>query len=146
MMLTFILTIHPVLQGTTTLVAMYVLLLGAARFRRLHLHQKTMFQWRRHVIFGTIALLLWAMGLVLGMLMVRVFWHGFLVTGTHGGRGVLLLPLILFGLFSGRYMHIHKQQRILLPLLHGTANLLLIVMALLQAFTGLQVYKEFVLG
>jgi len=146
MKLTFILTIHPVLQGTTTLVAMYVLLLGGARFRRLHLQQKTMFQWRRHVIFGTISLLLWALGLVLGMVMVRVFMHGFLITGTHGVGGVLLLPLIFFGLLSGRHMHLHKQQRIILPLLHGAANLFLIVMALLQTFTGWQVYKEFVLG
>ena len=146
MKLTFILTIHPVLQGTTTLVAIYVLLLGAARFRRLHLQQKTMFQWRRHVIFGIITLLLWALGLVLGMVMVRVFMHGFLITGTHGAGGVLLLPSILFGLFSGRHMHLHKQQRIILPLLHGAANLFLIVMVLLQTFTGWQVYKEFVLG
>ena len=146
MMLKFLLTIHPVLQGITTLVALYVLLLGAARFRRLHLQQKTMFQWKRHVIFGTITLLLWALGLVLGMVMVRVFWHGLLITGTHGGSGVLILPLILFGLFSGRHMHLYKQQRIILPLLHGAANLFLIVMALLLAVSGRQVYKEFVLG
>ncbi len=146
MFIKFILSLHPVLQAGATLLALYVLLLGAARFRRLHLRQKTMFQWRRHVVLGTIALLSWTFGLVLGLVLVRVYMNGFLITGTHGGSGVLILPLILFGLFSGRHMHIHKQQRIILPLLHGATNLFLIVMALLQAFSGWQVYKEFVLG
>ena len=146
MFIKFILSFHPVLQAGATLLALYVLLLGAARFRRLHLRQKTMFQWRRHVFLGTLALLGWAVGLVLGLLLVRVYWHGFLITGTHGGLGILLLPLILFGLFSGRQMHIHKQQRIVLPLLHGAINLFLLIMALSQVFSGWQVYSEFVLG
>ncbi len=146
MFIKFILGLHPVLQAGATLLALYVLLLGAARFRRLHLQQKTMFQWKRHVVLGTIALLSWTFGLVLGLALVRVYWHGFLITGPHGGRWVLLLPLILFGLFSGRWMHIHKQQRIILPILHGVTSLFLIIMALLQAVSGWQVYKEFVLG
>ena len=145
-MLKFILGFHPVLQAGATLLALHVLLLGAARFRRLHLRQKTMFQWKRHVVLGTIALLCWAVGLVLGLVLVRIYWHGFLITGAHGGRGILLLPLILFGLFSGRRMHIHKKQRTVLPLIHGITNLFLLVMALLQAVSGWQVYKEFVLG
>lgn len=141
-----ILTIHPVLQIAGTLLALYVLLLGVARFRRLHLRHKIPFQWQRHVRLGTIALLLWAGGLFFGILMVKVYWQGFLITGMHGRRFVLLLPMIVFGLFSGRYMHIHKKQRRILPFLHGSSNLLLIMLALLQILSGWQVYREFVLG
>lgn len=146
MILKLMLSIHPIFQVITTLLALYVLLLGAARFRRLHLQQKILFRWQRHVWLGTLTLLFWTFGLVLGLLMVKVYWHGFFITGNHGRGGALLLPLILFGLFSGRHMHTHKKQRIILPLIHGGSNLLLIILALLQASSGWQVYKEFVLG
>ncbi len=110
MMLKIMLSLHPILQVTTTLLALYVLLLGAARFRRLHLRQKISFHWQRHVWLGTIALLLWTGGLFLGILMVKVYWQGFLITGSHGRRIVLLLPMILFGLLSGRHLHAHKKK------------------------------------
>ncbi|HHD64769.1 MAG TPA: DUF4079 domain-containing protein [Desulfobulbaceae bacterium] len=140
------LIIHPILQSVTTLLALYVLLLGAGRFRRLHLRQRSLFKWQRHVWLGTVTLLLWFFGLVFGLVMVKVYWHGFFITGNHGKRLVIFLPLLLFGLISGWYMHTHKKKRIILPLIHGSANLLLIILALLQAKTGWQVYKDFVLG
>lgn len=140
------LIIHPVIQLAATLLALYVLLLGVGRFRRLHMRQKTLFQWQRHVRLGTIALLLWLVGMVLGLVMVKVYWHGLLITGNHGNRFFVILPLILFGLISGWYMHKRKKQRVLLPLIHGSANVLLIILALLQALSGWKVYDAFVLG
>jgi len=140
------LIIHPILQIVTTLLALYVLLLGAGRFRRLHLRQKTLFRWKRHVWLGTVTLLLWTLGLVLGLIMTKVRWHDVLITGNHGKGLFFLLPLILFGLISGWYMNTYKKQRIILPFIHGSANLLLIILALLQTKTGWQVYKNFVLG
>ena len=54
--LLIMLIIHPLIQLAATLLALYVLLLGVARFRQLHMRQKTLFQWQRHVRLGTIAL------------------------------------------------------------------------------------------
>lgn len=140
------LTIHPILQFAASLLALYVLLLGVARFRRLHLQHKVRFHWKRHVRLGTIALLLWLFGMLLGLVMVKMYWNGPLITGGHGKRSFLLLPLIIFGLLSGYHMNKHRKPRVLLPRLHGVCNLLLIILVFLHTFSGWQVYDAFVLG
>ena len=137
---------HPVIQGFATLLAGYVFLLGLQRFRTLHLHQRVAFKWKSHVNLGTITLGLWLIGLIGGLAMVRVWWHGFLITGAHGTHALAMLPLLLFGLFSGLYMDRRKKKRKILPLLHGTNNLLLLILAFYQAYTGLWVYRVYVLG
>lgn len=141
-----VLTIHPVIQLLATILAVYVLLLGVGRFRRLHLQQKSSFNWLRHVRLGTVVLLTWLGGLILGLSVVKVYWHGFLITGTHGSRAFMLLGLICIGLCSGWYMHKRKKPRVLLPLIHGSVNTLLLLMVLLHAISGWEVYSIFVLG
>lgn len=140
------LIIHPLIQLTATLLALYVLFLGVQRFRRLHLQQKTLFKWQRHVLLGTIVLLLWFFGIAGGLVMVKTYWHGLLITGGHGYRLFVFLPLILFSFVSGWVMHKNKKKRVVLPLIHGGVNALLVIFALLQALSGWQVYNAFVLG
>lgn len=140
------LTLHPIIQLSATLLAFYVLVLGVARFRRLHLNQKTLFRWQRHVWLGTATLLLLLLGTVLDLVMVKISWLGFLITGNHGLRSFLIIPLILIGLFTGGYLNKQKNQRVFLPLIHGCTNLLLIILLVLQVFSGWQVYNTFVLG
>ena len=137
---------HPIIQLSATALALYVLVLGIARFRRLHLNHKTVFKWQRHVLLGTVTLLLWLVGMGVGLTVVKINWHGVLITGTHGARLTVVLPLILLSLGSGWYMHRKKGRRIFLPLFHGTINLLLIIFALFQVLSGWQVYNAFVIG
>jgi len=141
-----LLSFHPIIQLSATLLTIYVLVLGAARFRRLHLKQKILFKWQRHVKLGTAALLILLFGALFGLLMVKVFWHGLFITGSHGRRLFSILPLILAGLFSGWYMHKRKKKRVILPFIHGSVNVLLIVLLLLQVFSGWQIYNAYVLG
>lgn len=140
------LILHPIIQLAATLLTFYVLILGVARFRRLHLKQNVLFQWQRHVKLGTIALLMLLFGAPLGLLMVKVSWHGFFITGSHGRRLFVILPLIVTGLLSGWYMNKRKKRRVLLPLIHGGVNVLLVVLLALQAFSGWQIYDAYVLG
>ena len=140
------LILHPLIQLLATLVAFYVLLLGVGRFRRLHLQQKTAFNWQRHVRLGTVVLLVWLSGLFLGLLMVKLYWHGLLITGDHAKRAFIILPLILVGLVSGWYMHKRKKKRIVLPLIHGSVNVILLIIVTMHAFSGWQVYDAFILG
>lgn len=141
-----ILTFHPLIQVFATLLAAYVLWLGGQRFWSLHWRQKVVFKWQLHVKLGTVALGLWLAGLLGGLASVRFWWHGFLITGTHGQTALAMLPLIFFGLFSGLYMNRRKKKRTVLPLLHGTNNLLLVILAGYQAYTGWWVYSAYVLG
>jgi hypothetical protein len=138
--------LHPVLQLSVNLLAVYVFFIGVQRFRLLHLKQKAKFDWKRHVLLGKIVLLAWPAGMLGGAGMAYITWHGFLITGTHGKVALVMLPLIFFGLFSGLYMNRKKKKRGLLPLVHGVNNMALLALALYQVFSGWWVLKAYVFG
>ncbi len=140
------LLIHPIIMCLATLLALYVFALGVQRFRFLHLKQKAVFNWKRHVIFGEIAMVTWIVGLLGGAGASYVAWYGFLITGKHGNVAMVMLPLILFGLLSGLYMNYRKGKRKLLPIIHGIINMVVLILALYQISSGWWVYNTYVLG
>jgi len=58
----------------------------------------------------------------------------------------VMLPLILFGLFSGLYMDHKKQKRKLLVLIHGLTNIIVLVLAFYQISSGWWVVNVYILG
>jgi len=140
------LVIHPIIQILALLLILYVFYLGLKRFRFLHLHQKTAFQWRRHVALGGIALGVLLAGMLGGIAIVYISWHGLFITGIHGKVALVMAPFIIFGLVSGLYMNHKKKQRKILPFIHGLNNLVVLIMAIGQIISGLWVYRTFVLG
>jgi hypothetical protein len=98
------------------------------------------------VVWGEIALGLLLGGMIGGITMVYVYWHGFLITGTHGKVALVMAPFVIFGLASGLYMNRKKRERKLLPLVHGLNNLAVLILAVIQIVTGWWVYRAFVLG
>lgn len=138
--------VHPALQLLSMVVAIYALFLGIQRFRSLHLHRKTSFNWKRHLYMGSASLLLWTAGVFGGVSMVYLYWDSFLMTGAHGKTALVMLPLMLFGLITGIYMHRVKKKRTYLPLLHGLNNLVVIILAFSQIRTGWWVLTVYVLG
>lgn len=140
------LTIHPIIQSSAILLAIYVLYLGIQRFRFLSFHQKVVFPWKRHAVLGLLSLGLLLGGIAGGMLLVYVYWHGILITGIHGTIGLVMVPLLIFGMVSGLYMNSRKKRRRLLPLIHGLNNVMILALALAQIMTGSDVYRGFVLG
>ena len=140
------LSIHPIIQLSATCLGLYVFYLGIQRFRSLHLKQKVKFNWKRHMLLGKIVMATWLAGILGGVSIVYMTWDGFLVTGIHGKVALVILPLILFGLFSGLHMNRKKKKRTLLPFVHGLVNLTILVLALYQISTGWWVYNVYVLG
>lgn len=140
------LAIHPIIQVWALVAALYAFCLGVQRFRFLHLHKKTAFKWKRHVVFGEIALGIFLLGMLGGMTVVYLYWHGFLITGSHGNIALVMAPCVVFGLVSGLYMNVRKKKRRVLPLVHGLNNLLVLILGLCQVYTGWWVYKTFALG
>ena len=138
--------IHPMVESSGILIAIYVMTLGISRFRMVHLKQKTRFNWKRHVYFGMAAAAVWLMGIFGGLYMVKSSWHGMLITGMHGKTGLLMIPFIFFALGSGLYMDRRKKKRALLPLIHAICNVVMLLLALSQIYTGIGVYRSFVLG
>ena len=140
-----LLVIHPIIQLSTVVLTLYVFRLGVQRFRSLHLHQKTLFSWKRHVLLGKIAMSALLGGMIGGMTMVYFYWHGFLITGLHGRTALVMIPFIIFSAASGLYMNHNKKKRTALPIIHGLTNLVLLILALTQAVTGWRVYMMLVL-
>jgi len=138
--------IHPIFQAVGILIAIYVLGLGISRFRMQHFKQRVRFKWKRHVYLGIIAACIWMLGICGGLYMVKTNWHGFLITGFHGKLGLLMTPFILFALISGLYMHFKKKKRTLLPLLHASLNIVMLLLAISQVYTGIHVLQTYVLG
>jgi hypothetical protein len=141
-----LLVIHPIIQFSAILLTLYIFYLGVQRFRAFHLHQKTLFKWKRHVLLGKIAMSALLGGMMGGMTMVYLYWQGFLITGFHGRVALIMTPFIIFGTASGLYMNHNKKKRMALPMIHGLSNLVLLILALTQAVTGWRVYMMFVLG
>lgn len=137
--------VHPLLQIIATMFGIYAGYLGAERFMSQHLHMRTQFLWKRHVFVGRIALALWMIGLIGGATVARLKWQVNFVTGAHYQIAFLMVPLMVLGVLTGIYMDRKKAKRTLLPLLHGTCNMLALFLAFLQIRTGWQVIKDFIL-
>ena len=138
--------IHPIFQSVGILIALYVMKLGISRFRMVHLNQNTRFNWKQHVRLGIIAAAIWLMGIVGGLYTVKTNWYNWAITGSHAEIGLLMIPFILFAIGSGLYMDRKKRKRKVLPLIHAICNTVMLLLAFLQIYTGINVYRVYVLG
>ncbi len=138
--------IHPIFQSVGILIALYVMKLGISRFRMSHFKAKIRFNWNQHVRLGLVATTIWLIGICVGLYTVKTNWYGFLITGQHAKTGLLLIPFILFSIASGMAMDRRKKQRKVLPLIHGICNTIMLLIVLFQIYTGIGVYRTYVLG
>ena len=141
-----VLLIHPFVQAAGIVLVLAAFLSGVQRFRSLHLHQRTSFPWRRHVLLGKAAFFTLLAGAGLGLGMVRYHWDQNLMTMGHGKTGLVILPLLLFGIVSGLLLDAKKAKGTVLKVLHGVNNTLVLLLVLNQLRTGLRVYRLFVSG
>ncbi len=142
--MTLILSIHPVAQFGAILLAFYAAYLGFQRTKSLHYNKTTQFLRKRHAIVGFIGLISMLGGIAAGLFMV----NRYLVNpdmGLHVAVAMILLPLGLFGIFSGLVLYLNPKQRRFLPAIHGINNLVVLFLALAQIITGIMAYLRYVL-
>ena len=142
--MTLLLSIHPAAQLFAILLAFYAAYLGFQRTQSLHFGKSAKFLRERHVVAGTIALISMLGGIVAGFFMV----NRYLMSpdmGLHLAIALILLPLGVFGIFSGFFMYFNPRQRRILPAIHGINNLIILILALLQTVTGIMAYLRYVL-
>lgn len=142
----FVLIIHPIVQFSALILTCYVFYLGYQRFSSVYLKQNVPFLWKRHVSLGVVALVTFLAGMAGGILMVYIYWRSYLITGLHATVAIVVFPLIVFGLVSGIFMNAKKKKRKWLPILHGANNTLVLILALVQAVTGWNILRNYVLG
>lgn len=137
--------IHPIVQFLATLLAVYVFVLGWPRLRAAFTGGRALFNWKRHVRLGLTALIALVLGMLGGAWVTFTYRGGTGFSGWHYRLALAMSPLMLFGLASGLVLDRRKARRTVLPLVHGLANLVLLILALVQVWTGLHVLKVFVL-
>lgn len=135
-----LLSIHPIVQSIAILLAFYAAYLGLPRTLSLHFGKRTRFNRQRHVVLGSLALVILLGGIAGGMIMVGFYFHKPILTGMHGKAALVALPFLLFGLVSGFYMYLKPQPRKALPALHAINNLLVLFFTLMQVYTGIKLY------
>lgn len=137
--------IHPTLQALATALGLWVLYLGFCRFKYTHLKIKTFFNWKGHVRYGQLVLILWLIGLGLGMWTAKSQWGIINVTGAHFIVATIMGPLAVFGFITGWVLDKRRKRRFWLPVLHGVCNTVLVGLALYQVWSGWGVIKLFLL-
>lgn len=65
------------------------------------------------------------------------------ITGLHAGLAWSITGLATLGLVTGYIMNRYKRKRKILPLIHGTINVLLIILIAVECYTGVQMWKDF---
>lgn len=129
--------IHPVVYGILLLAAAYAAWLGALRFLSLHLGKKLPFPWKKHVFWGSIVLAVWAIGPFMGFAGAQYVWGGTFIGEQHAYAGIFMLPLAVVGYLTGLRLDKVKKRRKLLPAIHGINNILLLILALFQVYSGI---------
>ena len=126
------------------LIACYDAYLGFQRTQSLHFGKTTKFQRKYHVVAGSIALISMLGGIAAGSIMVnRYLLSPDMVV--HEAVALIILPLGLFGIFSGFFLYLNPKQRRILPALHGINNLVILILAFTQIVTGIMAYMRYVL-
>jgi uncharacterized membrane protein len=140
-----LLSIHPIAQLAAIAVGVYAAYLGIQRSMSLHFGKATRFQRERHVIAGSIALISMLGGIAAGLIMVSRFMENPNM-GLHEIIAKVLLPFLVFGIFSGFYLYLNPGKGKTLSAVHAINNLIIVHLAVLQIITGAWVYKTYVLG
>ena len=104
--------------------------------------QEDAFPWKQHVKLGTLALVLWILG-ALGFYVTLDLFGSTHITGLHAELAWPIIGLAILGLITGYIMNRYKKKRKILPLIHGTINVLLIILVAVECYTGVQVWKDF---
>ena len=141
-----ILSIHPFFQGIGIILAFYGAFLGIQRVRILHFDRKNgVFQRKRHALIGAIALFLLLGGFGGGFYIAGLVWQGMVVINLHRNIALTILPFLLVAIATGLYLYFSPARRRILPAIHGLNNAVLLILLLLQAYSGIQVYLQHVL-
>jgi hypothetical protein len=138
-----ILSFHPIFQALAILLAFYGAYLGLQRTRSLHFGKQGVgFQRQRHGATGAIALFMLLGGMVGGKIIASVIWQGHVDIHLHGDMVPIILPFLLIGIGTGLYLYFVPAQRKVLPAVHGINNFILLILLLVQAYSGMHVYLE----
>jgi hypothetical protein len=134
--------IHPIVQGLTLILALYVLWLGLNRFASRHLKKKTAFKWQRHVTLGKLVVVIWALGGLGGLLVTYISYGKIFPESLHFQIGMATLVLLAVAWLTGVRMDRNRNQSDMLPVVHLVNNAVLLVLVVIQLVTGIGIVQS----
>jgi hypothetical protein len=137
-----LLWIHPIVQGLVAVLALYVLWLGLKRFASRHLNMAADFPWKRHVTLGKVVVAVWALGGLGGLAMTYLSFGRIFPESFHFRNAVAILVLLAVTWFTGTRMDRRRGQSNALPLIHAANNVILLILAALQAASGIGIVQS----
>lgn len=141
-----ILSFHPFFQALAILLVFYAAFLGLQRARSLHFGQQNVtFRRKRHALIGAIALFMLLGGLAGGKIIAGIVWQGLIEIHRHENLALTILPFLLIGIITGLYLYFKPGKRTVLPAVHAVNNVILLILLLVQAYSGYHVYMHYVL-
>jgi hypothetical protein len=132
-----LLWIHPIAQGLTAVIALYVLWLGIQRFASRHLGKSTIFEWERHVLLGKVVVSVWALGAIGGTAATYIEYGKIFTESLHFRVGIAMLAALAVTWLTGTHMDRHRNASTVLPVVHLINNVILLVLFIVQAVTGI---------
>lgn len=142
--MTWVLWVHPILQIIATLMGLWVMEMGVRRFLFAHLKVKGIFfNWKRHVLLGKIVLVVWLLGLVVGVWAMHYAMGAYNVTGGHFNAALPIAGLAGIGYATGHVMDRDRKRRKILNLFHGINNTVLLALVFYQVWTGFELMNMF---
>lgn len=136
----WLLYIHPAMQLAGIIFGYMTLYWGVKRHLTVHHGMRLSFAWKRHVLCGKVALLLWLAGIVAGLYFTRARWGFLNITGWHYAVGMTAIPFILVTFCTGYWMDLFKKKRKYMGTVHGITGMLLGLLVFVQIITGVQVF------
>jgi hypothetical protein len=133
---------HPLLMVLNLLLALWVAWQGVNRARFSLFKQKAAFNWKGHTRYGLVVMGVWIVGAIGGSIVTDMLQGIPDAYGLHEGIAPVMLALIAFGGASGLYMDRKKARRKVLPVLHGAANMVLLLLAFAQLATGVVILSR----
>jgi len=84
-------------------------------------------------------LILWMIGAGVGGYVTNLLFSGTNVTAWHSEIASYIMILALFSLVTGFIMNKYKKKRKYLPILHGLSSIVLLVLVVYEAYSGMWV-------
>jgi len=137
----FLLWSHPIIQVIAALLGVYVIVQGIRRFVSQR-GKKRLFQWKRHVKFGSITLGLWILGST-GFYVTHTVFEVTHVTGIHADIAWFITGLSIFGLITGYILNKVKNRYRKLAVIHGIFNTVLFALVLINFYSGISLARSF---
>lgn len=138
----FAIYLHPLFQALMFCCGVYALILGAARFRSLHLKQRASFSRKRHALFGAVAIVGFYAGMVGGSILCELLDLDPYMGEGHEAGALAMAVFAGIGLCIGLLLYFKPKARKALPLVHAIANVLALLMFAYQTFSGVQVIQR----